>query len=296
MRIVTNPGSNLDEDTCLRLDIDLLPQKIVVDGIPRDTRNTVDFTQVDDWVKKAHKHPMVQGTTEKDFTEYLGGAVKKDAEVLAVMTSRKLIGSHDAVVQAARAVKSGPDAALQRSRVEVVDSLTTDVGAGLCTLAAVSARKAGLDLSKTAQFVRAFAERGRTVIGLATLDNLIKGGKASSLQGFVANFLNIRPLLGMNEGALESVAKISAKADLGEKMVEHLADRLDAGKPVWVAVAHGNVPQKAAALEARLRERFRCEYVLNRPLSSSIYLHGGPGALWASVYPLEGLAHRPTAA
>lgn len=40
MRIVTNPGSNLDEETTLAKEIDLTPQKIVVDGISHDTRNT----------------------------------------------------------------------------------------------------------------------------------------------------------------------------------------------------------------------------------------------------------------
>lgn len=294
MRIVTNPGSNLDEDESIRLDVDLLPQKIVVDGIPRDTRGAIDFAQIDGWVKKAHTHPSVQGTTEAEFVDYFGRIVKKDPQVLAVMTSRKLIGSHDAAVAAARKLKDSPDPQVRAARIEVVDSLVTDVGAGLCTLAAVSARRAGLDLAAGARFVREFAARGRMLLGVATLDNLIKGGRASSLQGFVANFLNIRPLLVLEDGAIQTAAKISSKADLPDKLVEQFAARLDPGQPVWAAVAHGNAPDKAAALVTKLKERYRCEYVLSRPLSPSIYLHCGPGALLAVLYPLEGLSHRPT--
>lgn len=59
MRILTNPGSNLDEDLTIERDVDLLPPKIVVDGIPFDTRGTIDFGQVDGWVKRAIKHPQV---------------------------------------------------------------------------------------------------------------------------------------------------------------------------------------------------------------------------------------------
>jgi DegV family protein with EDD domain len=295
MRIVTNPGSNLDEAQSLRLKVDMLPQKIVVDGISHDTRNTIDFGQVDGWLKRAHKHPQVQGTTEQEFIEYFSRLVQQDPEILCVMTSRKLIGSHDAAVAAVKHLKTSSDPKLRAARIEVVDSRLTDVGAGLCTLAAVSARDAGLTLEQTAAAVRAFTERGRNVTGVATLENLIKGGRASTLQGFVANFLNIRPILAMDDGAISSVARVSASADLGEKLDEWLSSRVDGGRAVWAAVAHGDVPARADALLARLQARYRCEVALARPLSPSIYLHCGRGALMVFLFPLDGLPFRPVA-
>ena len=294
MRIVTNPGSNLDEDMTLSKDIDLTPQKIVVDGISHDTRNTIDFAQVDGWVKRAIKHPQAQGTTEQEFVEHFTRLVKKDPELLCVLTSRKLIGSYDAAVAAATKLKQGSDPVLKAARIELVDSMVTDLGAGLVTLAAVQARKAGLSLKDAATFARAFAERGRNVVTVATLENLIKGGRASFLQGWVGNFLNIRPMISIIEGATTSVAKMSGKADIVEKMDEYLSSRVDPKTPVWLGVAHGNVPDKAKAVAARLQERYRCEYTLVRPLAPSIYLHVGPGGVAAFVYPLEGLSFRPT--
>lgn len=287
MRVVTNPGSNLDEDMTHACDIDLTPQKIIVDGISHDTRNTIDFVQVDGWVKRAIKHPLTQGSTEEQCFESFTRLAQKDNEVLCVMTSRKLSCSYDSAVSAAR--KLGKSA-----RIEVVDSGVTDVGAGLCTLAATQARKAGLPLAQVASFVRTFAERCVNVVALATLDNLIKGGSASSLQVWVANFLNIRPILSVVDGATTSVGRMSSKANVAEKMDEYLSSRLDSRSAVWLGVAHGNVPEQAKAVAARLQERYRCEYVLVRPLSPSVYLHVGPGALAAFVFPLDKLAFRPT--
>jgi len=293
MRILTNPGSNLDEDTTIGRDIDLLPQKIVVDGIPHDTRGTIDFGQVDGWVKKAIKHPQVQGTTEQDFIDAFTRLAKKDPEILCVMTSRKLIGSHDAALEAVAKLRASAAPELKAARIEVVDSMVTDVGAGLCTLAAVQARKAGLSLKDCASFVRAFAARGRNVVTVATLENLIKGGRASFLQGWVGNFLNIRPVISIVDGAISSVAKMSGKADIVPKIEEYLTSRIDPKTPVWVGVAHGNVPDRAKAVADRLRELYQCEYVLVRPLSPSIYLHIGPGGVGVFVMPLDGLAFRP---
>ncbi len=293
MRIITNPGSNLDDDLAHRLDVDLTPQKIVVDGLPHDTRNTIDFEQVDGWIARSRTHPSVQGTTEQDFVEYFSRLVRKDPQLLCVMTSRKLIGSHDAAVAAAQKLKQSPDEGLRAASIQVVDSKVTDVGAGLVTLAAVQARKAGLTLDATAAFLRAFAERGRNVVSVATLENLIKGGRASFLQGWVANFLNIRPVISIVDGATASVGRMSASAPVPEKLEEYLTTRVDPGAAVWLGVAHGNAPERAEAVAARLKARYRCEYVLVRPLSPSIYLHVGRGGVAVFVYPLDGLPFRP---
>lgn len=294
MRIVTNPGSNLDEDLTHALDVDLVPQKIVVDGISHDTRNTIDFGQVDAWFKRS-RQLLVTGTTEPEFVDYFTRLIQrtKDPEVLCVMTSRKMIGSHDAAVAAVKKLKDSPDALVRSARIEVVDTLLTDVGAGLMTVAAVQARKAGLSLTDAANAVRKLAERNRSVFTVATLDHMIRGGRVSGVQGFLANFLNIRPVLAVVDGQPQSIGRMSSKADPVDKILETLSDKIDRKTPVWLGVAHGNVPDRAKALTQRLKETFACEYMMDRPLSTSIYVHLGPGALVVMALPLDGLAWRP---
>lgn len=120
--------------------------------------------KVDKWVATAAQHPFVQGTTEPEFDEAFSRLLRKDPEVLAVMTSRQLIGSHDAAVAAAAKLKRSGDAQLAAGRIEVVDTTVTDVGAGLVTLAVVQWRKAGLPLEKVAEACRAFVKGGRSIV------------------------------------------------------------------------------------------------------------------------------------
>ncbi len=294
MRIVTNPGSNIGEETALACDIDILPQKIMVDGMPHDTRNTIDFDQVQRWVSRAHVHPQVRGTSRSDFTEYLSRVAPKDREVLAVMTSRKIIESHDEALAAVRELPATGGPAMRGLQVNVIDTLATDVAAGLVTFAAVQARAAGLDRAKATAFLNSFAQRGRAALSLTTLDYVIKGGRASFLTGWLADFLRIRPILTFAEGKVETATKISASANRVEKLVGWLTDRIDPGTAVWVGVAHGQAEQPAQELLALLRDRYKVEFAYSRPLSTSIFLHCGPGALLACVYPLDGHPFRPT--
>lgn len=284
MRILTNPGSNIGDELAHELDVDLTPQKIVVDGISHDTRNALDLSQVDRWVKSASKHPFVQGTTEAEFADHFARLAKKDPEILVIMTSRQIIGSHDAAVAAAKAMGSA-------AKIEIVDTAVTDVGAGLVTMVAVQGRKAGLSLAETARLCRAFVSAGRSVVTVATLDNLIKGGRASFLQGWVANFLNVRPLLSFEDGKPVSVGRVSARVNPAEKIGEWLSERFDKGTPMWVGIAHGDVEGLAKELLGRLRDRFQVEFAMVRPLSTSIYLHVGRGSLACFVHPLKNLPH-----
>lgn len=281
MRILTNPGSNLSDELAHALDVDLTPQKIVVDGISHDTRNALDFSTVDRWVRAAVTHPSVQGTTRAEFNEHFARLAKKDREILAIMTSRQIIGSHDAAVAAATDIKD--------ASIAVVDTTVTDVGAGLVTLAAVQWRKAGLSLEQIVTACRAFVASGRNLVTVATLENLIKGGRASFLQGWVANFLNVRPLLSFESGKAVSVGRVSASADAAKRVDAWFSERLEPKERVWVGIAHGDVEALAHRTAALLRERFTVEFALIRPLSPSIYLHVGRGGMGVFVHPLARL-------
>jgi fatty acid-binding protein DegV len=77
-----------------------------------------------------------------------------------------------------------------------------------------------------------------------------------------------------------------------------LADWLAAqlgGGPAWIGVTHGNAPDDAERLATALRERFDGDLVLVRPTSPTVYLHAGPKAIGAAVFPLRDLPWMPPA-
>jgi len=152
-------------------------------------------------------------------------------------------------------------------------------------------RSTGLPLDVVAAACRAFVQAGRSIITVATLDNLIKGGRASFFQGWVANFLNIGPLLSFDGGEPASVGRVSASGDMAKRVDEWLADRVDSKQRVWVGIAHGDVEPLAQRTLALMKERDAVEFSMVRPLSSSIYLHIGRGSMVVFIHRLEKLPH-----
>jgi len=284
--ILTNPGSNLGPELVARYDVALTPQKIVVDGTEHDTRGEVDFARIDTWVKTAKEHPYVLGTSAAEFISAFTELAQRDPQILAVTTSRKIIHSHDSAIAAVRTLEKR---GAPRLDVRVADSGFTDLGAGLAVTLAGEAMRAGRTLDEIATLVDAYRTQARFTLVADTLEYLVKGGRATAIRAFLANMLGVRPLLSMVDGELSIDGKISANKDRAEIIAAHLETAVGAGRPVWIGVFHGNAPERATALAASLEKRFRVLYRCIRPLSPSIYLHMGPGAVGAVVVPVDRL-------
>jgi len=76
-------------------------------------------------------------------------------------------------------------------------------------------------------------------------------------------------------------------------MVDFVGQLIAPRRPVWIGVAHGGVPLEAAALAKELSSRYVVLHEQIRELQSSIYLHCGPRALGAFVYPVDELGFTP---
>ncbi len=292
MRILTNPGSNLSRAQIEQYGIDVTPQEIVVGGTYHDTREGVDMRAVDHWIATAAEHPYVLGTSAAQFATMFTELGASDPEILAVMTSRELIQSYDAAVSAVRTLAKREGKQLD---IRVVDTGVTDVGAGLSTLLAVAGRTSGLSLDECADALEKFRDAGSLRLHVATMDNLIKGGRASFLRGWLANVLGLRPILAFRDGRLEVTAKISTRADPVEAVVGPLIDAYR-GRPVWAAIAHGGASAEEGAQRAAvmLRRELDPAVLLIRPFSPGVYLHAGPGALTCFVAAVDELGFAPS--
>ena len=262
----------------------------MVDGETHDARHDVTLADVDRWVDGAFEHPYVLGTSAAEFVKcYLDMGAAQGAEICVVMSSRKIIQSYDAACSAARTLAGK----MHASSVAVVDTTMTDLGLGLPVLVAAQAAAAGLSLPEVVAATEAMARAGRFVFVPRTLDNLVRGGRASFLRSWLANVLGVRPLLSFVDGEATLVGKCSTSADPAQVLADWLTKQLPPSGPVWIGIGHGGAPEDAARLDALLRERYRVELAIVREISPTVYLHAGPRSLAAVVFPLGDLPWRP---
>ena len=131
------------------------------------------------------------------------------------------------------------------------------------------------------------------LLTVETLDNLVKGGRASFLRAWVADFLALRPLISFVDGSLKSIGRTPRRGDVEQALTDRLVQRLGEGRSVWAGIVHGAAPEKGETLARKLAARLDVRYALVRPFSPSIHLHVGPGAVGAMIYPIDKLPWAP---
>lgn len=124
----------------------------------------------------------------------------------------------------------------------------------------------------------------------AKLDNLVKGGRVSSLGGMLGNLLGIKPLITMGnetDGEITVPEKVrSMKKSLNrlyEIAVEHIEQYPERA---YIVVGHTGVPQDAAALCERIFATYPEVMVRIGFITPVLGTHGGSGAVSINVAPL----------
>ena len=167
--------------------------------------------------------------------------------------------------------------------IHVVDSKTLSCGLGLLVLTAAEALQAGQTVEEVVDLV----ERTRTTqLGtfvIRTLEYLRKGGRIGLVEGVVGSLLQIKPVIFVNDdGVYQTLAKGRGFSKALGAMSEEFFRRY-AGKPVRLAIVHGNAREEALKLRDQFMEHLHAVSCMVCPVSPCLAIHTGPGLLGAIV-------------
>jgi DegV family protein with EDD domain len=132
--------------------------------------------------------------------------------------------------------------------------------------------------------IDALVDRYRRQRGLLftvdTLEFLQRGGRIGKAAAFAGTLLHVKPILSIRDGEVEPVTRVRGE----RKAFAELATALETGtrdEPAFrLGVAHAAAPERAAELEALVRERRpHAELQLVVALGAVIGAHAGPGTL-----------------
>jgi DegV family protein with EDD domain len=118
------------------------------------------------------------------------------------------------------------------------------------------------------------------VFTVETLEYLQRGGRIGRAAALAGSLLNVRPVLGFDDGVVVAVARVrgrqKALAEFERRLLEATEDR--AG--VRVAIAHADAAEWVGTLsELVWRVRPKAEIEFTSTLGAVVATHAGPGAV-----------------
>jgi DegV family protein with EDD domain len=203
--------------------------------------------------------------------------VEAGHEVLALTISSKLSGTWNSAMAAKEM--------LIEQGISVVDTLSTSAGLQMMIEAAARGIQAGTGRQEIADQLEEIKHKIHFLFVVDTLEYLAKGGRIGNAKAFLGTLLKVKPILVLQDGAIEPLEQVRSKRKAQARMVELMQERLgDAGPRSHVGVVNALVPGEAQALALELQGCLGCDEPFVSDIGPVIGTHTGPGVIGIAAY------------
>jgi DegV family protein with EDD domain len=275
--IVTDSTAYIPADLLMQLDIRVVPLNVIW-----GEESYADGVEIlpDDFYRRMAATKLIPTTSQpsilsmKNIFEPL---LADGRDVLGIFISSKLSGTVESAVQARDIMEKDKD------RIGIVDSLATTMAMGWPVLAAARAAQAGESLVECQKVAENAREHTFVMFVVETLEYLRRGGRIGGAQALLGTFLNIKPLLKLENGRIEAEEKVRTKRKALERMLDLMEERNSGRSPLRLATIHASAEAEALELLETARQRFSPVESLCVPLSPAIGAHVGPGTIAMAI-------------
>ena len=271
--IVTDSTAYLPDDSLKNYHITITPLSVIWgEDVYRDG---VDHSPEEFYKRLAGSKtlPTTSQVTPGVMQETFKSLLDQGYDVLGIFLSSKISGTYHSAVQALDMLGNA------KGKVEVVDSLWSTMAMGWPVLTAARAADAGESLSECRRITKNACANTGLLFVVETLEFLRRGGRIGGAQALLGTALNLKPILEMREGRIESVERIRTKHKAIQRVVEIAAERIRGRAPIRLAATHANDEPDAAALLDLACTQLNPVETMICPLSPVIGTHVGPGTV-----------------
>ncbi len=170
-------------------------------------------------------------------------------------------------------------------RVTVVDSGSVSMGYGWQALAAAEVAARGGTKEEVLAAAQSIRERVSVYAAIDTLEYLRRGGRVSSMVASIGALLQIKPIIEVKEGKVETVNRVRTMGKGLQSLMEYTRKFAPLER---IAILHSDAPQLAEQIKAQLADILPTEPIDNIMISdvtTAIGTHIGPGC--AGLIPVK---------
>ncbi len=237
-------------------------------------RDDETFDQLD-FLRRVKESPDCPKSSCPAPEEYMRAYEGEAEHVYAVTLSDKLSGSYNS---AALGKSLYAEEHKDKKKIYVFNSRSASVGETLIGMKVQEYEEAGLPFEEIVAKTEAYIDEMNTYFVLETLETLRKNGRLTNLKAFIANTLNIKPVMGStDEGAICQLDQARGMNRALEKMVAKMISRTKDCENKILAIAHCNCPDRAVLVREKIEKvaKFKKIIIIDTAGVSSMYANDG---------------------
>jgi DegV family protein with EDD domain len=235
------------------------------------------------WLITARFLPTTASPGPGDYFEaYKRLALQEIKEIISIQMSSKVSGGF----QAATVARTMMQEELPEIRIEVIDTQNAALCQGWMVLEAARGAMAGLSLDRLVDSVKRMIPISRMIQTADTLKYLYMGGRIGKAQVLLGSVLNIKPLIGIEEGVIVPLGRAHSRGQAYQQMADIVADAVGKSK-AKVAYVHAGAQREVDRVRQLVESKVDVVESLIAELSPALAVHTGPGMTGLCYFPVE---------
>ena len=234
-----------------------------------ETFNQLDFLRR---VKKSITGPKSSCPSPEQYMDAYEGEAD---HVYVVTLSGGLSGSYNSAVLGKNLYEEEHG---DTKKIYVFNSRSASIGETLIGMKIQEFEEAGCGFEEVVEKVEEYIKSMNTYFVLETLETLRKNGRLSNLKAFIANSLNIKPVMGSTkEGLICQLGQARGMNKALERMVKDMISKTKDCENRILAISHCNCPERAKAVKEKIEKiaKFKKIIIINTAGVSSMYANDG---------------------
>jgi DegV family protein with EDD domain len=277
IKIVADSTCNLSDEIVQQYDLRIAP--IAIQFGQESYEEGIDIDR-DTFYRKIEELGIIPTSSQPSPAWFAKHYKELQSETVLVITvTRKHSGTFESAIMAKSMV---PEA-----DVEVFDSSSISLGTGWMVLEAARMVEAGAALPEVLRHLEAIRTKSRLFLTPLTLKYLQMSGRVGRLQSAIASMLKVKPIIYLEEGALEAGENVRTRSKALARLVDLLDYHFGQDQPLNLAVIHARAEADAEWLLNKAKEVLNIREFLMDELVPSLAVHGGPGVIGIFGYPIE---------
>ena len=246
--------------------------ELEVDGCRIRDDSTFDQSDFLRRVRESLKGPKSSCPSPEQYMDAYEGEAD---HVYAVTLSGGLSGSYNSAVLGKNLYEEEHGDA---KKIYVFNSRSASIGETLIGMKIQEFEEAGCGFEEVVEKVEEYIRSMNTYFVLETLETLRKNGRLSNLKAFIANSLNIKPVMGSTkEGLICQLGQARGMNKALERMVKDMISKTKDCENRILAISHCNCPERAKAVKEKIEKiaKFKKIIIINTAGVSSMYANDG---------------------
>jgi len=203
-------------------------------------------------------------------------------KIISIHMTSKASGAYQAATVAQTMMKEE----LPNIQIEVIDTCNASLCQGWMVIEAARSALAGLSLEQITATVKKMIPISHMIQTADTLKYLYMGGRIGKAQQFMGSMLNIKPIVGMDDGIIVPLGRAHTRAQAYQKMADMVAEAVGKSR-AKVAYVHAGAQHEVEKIKELVEAKVNVAESLFAELSPALAVHTGPGTAGLCYYPVE---------